>query len=319
MQEFFLLHPYWAFATKPGVTMRQRLTPQHIARLHAPNPPETAAWQDVPANNHGFVSRHDYPYEPGKDVFILGLFGSSIAQCFSVQTGATLARDLEVGLATNRPVEVLNFGLGGFKQPQSLFVLIHFLLSGQRFDAIVLLDGFTEAALSWMNQQRAVPIVQPSALHMDMFAEVPAQFPPPAPQEKLNDSGAVARIANLWQDSALMMRQLCQVRNIPFVLFLHPNQYCSSKTLTEAEHEFAVHDRSPYKGGVEAVYPELIRRVNDLYGRGLAAFDATAIFDEVSDTVYADNCCHFNDLGNAILERFMVDRIVSHWDRASSA
>jgi hypothetical protein len=318
MQEFFWLHPYWAFSTKPGVTMRQRLTPQHIARLHAPNPPESAAWQDVPANNHGFVSRHNYPYQPGEDVFILGLFGSSIAQCFSVQTGATLARDLQVGLSANRPVEVLNFGLGGFKQPQSIFVLIYFLLSGQRFDAIVLLDGFTEAALSWMNEQREIPIVQPSALHMDMFAEVPAQFPPPAPRAKLAGPAAVSRIADLWQDSALMMRQLCQERDIPFFLFLHPNQYCSSKTLTEAEREFAVHDRSPYKGGVEAVYPELIRRVRELHGRGLAAFDATRIFDEVAETAYADNCCHFNDLGNAILERFMVDRIVGHWDRASS-
>jgi hypothetical protein len=317
MQQFFLLHPYWAFATKPGVTMRQRLTPQHIARLHAPKAPESADWQDVTANNHGFVSPHDYPYQPAGDTFILGVFGSSIAQCFSVQAGPALARDLRGSLTSNRPVEVLNFGLGGFKQPQSLFVLIFFLLSGQRFDAIVLLDGFTEAALSWINDQRGVPVAQPSAFHMDMFADVPGQFSPPLAQEEITPPARVSQIAALWQDSAVMMRQLCTEKGIPFFLFLHPNQYYSRKTFTAEERDFAVHNRSPYKGGVEAVYPELVRRVHELRGLGLAAFDATAIFDEIQETTYADNCCHYNDLGNTVLERFMLDHMVRFWDLAS--
>ena len=109
-----------------------------------------------------------------------------------------------------------------------------------------------------------------------------------------------------------MMQRLCQERNIPFFLCLHPNQYYGAKTLTAEEREFAVHDRSPYKAGVEAVYPELIRRIHGLRTRGMAAFDATAILDDIRETAYADNCCHYNDLGNAVLERFLLERMISH-------
>lgn len=316
MQEFFVLHPFWAFTTKPGVTVRQRLTPLHISRLHAPQPdPHLAEWQDVTANNHGFPSRHDYPYEPGDGSFIVGVFGSSIAQFFSLQAGARLAKDLCNRVTANRRVEVLNFGVGGLKQPQSLFIFLYFLLLGQRFDAIVLLDGFSEAALSWINHERGILVSQPSAYHMDMFAETPGLHSAPA-ADSLTHSERVTQIASLWEDSANVMRQVCKERSIPFFLFLHPNQYYSRKTLTAEESDFAVHERSPYKNGVEAVYPELVRRVHELHGRGWAAFDATTIFDDISETVYADNCCHYNDLGNAILERFMVDNIVNHWELA---
>lgn len=283
MAEFFLLHPYWAFATKPGVTMRKRLTPLHISRLHAPQSnPELAAWQDVAANNHGFPSRRDYPYEPGRETFLVGIFGSSIAQCFSLQAGDALALDLRNSVAGNRPVEILNFGIGGLKQPQSLYILIYFLLAGQRLDAVILMDGFTEAALAWTNHERGILLSQPSAYHMDMFADVPGLFSAAAP-EGLAQSERVANIASLWENSAAMMREMCAARGIPFFLFLHPNQYFSRKTFTAEEKDFAVHDRSPYKSGVEAVYPELVRRVTSLRERGYAAFDATPIFDSVPE------------------------------------
>jgi hypothetical protein len=44
-------------------------------------------------------------------------------------------------------VEVVRLALGGYKQPQQLMLLSHLLALGERFDAVVELDGFNEIVL----------------------------------------------------------------------------------------------------------------------------------------------------------------------------
>lgn len=44
---------------------------------------------------------------------------------------------------------------------------------------------------------------------------------------------------------------------------------------------------------------------------GIRAYDLTEIFRETADTVYIDRCCHVNDLGNEIMAKAVVSRIVS--------
>ncbi len=43
---------------------------------------------------------------------------------------------------------------------------------------------------------------------------------------------------------------------------------------------------------------------------GVAYFDLTTIFQDVTDTVYIDDCCHFNQEGRDILAREVTRRIV---------
>lgn len=38
---------------------------------------------------------------------------------------------------------------------------------------------------------------------------------------------------------------------------------------------------------------------------GIASFDLSSVYQTVTDTVYVDDCCHVNELGN----RLMAERI----------
>lgn len=44
---------------------------------------------------------------------------------------------------------------------------------------------------------------------------------------------------------------------------------------------------------------------------GVAFFDLTAIFRDVTDTVYIDDCCHLTYQGRDILAREVAQRVVA--------
>jgi len=108
-------------------------------------------------NNHGFSMRRpwlDYPYngENGED-YIVGLFGGSVAEQFF----STMRVDLEAFFqerlgGTGRKVTVLNFSQGGFAQPQALLAFQYFQAIGQKFHAVINIDGFNEAMGKRANQ-----------------------------------------------------------------------------------------------------------------------------------------------------------------------
>ena len=53
---------------------------------------------------------------------------------------------------------------------------------------------------------------------------------------------------------------------------------------------------------------EELRALNE---KGIRAYDLTEIFRETADTVYIDTCCHVNGLGNDIMAKAVVSRIIS--------
>jgi hypothetical protein len=95
---------------------------------------------------------------------------------------------------------------------------------------------------------------------------------------------------------------------IPFLHVLQPNQYHSRKAFSDEERSFAISQTSPYREAVEAVYPELVDRMVRMRRSGWTAFDATVIFDNRTETVFSGNCCHYNRLGNSILEDIHPER-----------
>lgn len=105
----------------------------------------------------------------------VALFGGSLAMAVWSEHRAALARPLEQALG--RPVAVENFALSAYKQPQQLMLLAFALVRGERFDVVVNLDGFNEAALPYDGlpagldplypfqwNERAAPIHGPEAL-----------------------------------------------------------------------------------------------------------------------------------------------------------
>lgn len=97
--------------------------------------------------------------------------------------------------------------------------------------------------------------------------------------------------------------------------FLQPNQYVEgSKVLTQEELATAIAPGAEPGRLAAAGYPKLRRQGHALAKRGVRFHDATPIYQNEPRTVYADTCCHVNELGNETLARFMVDRILATTD-----
>jgi hypothetical protein len=147
-----LLHPVFGFIWRPDVAGR--------------------------SNNYGFHAHrpHDYPFRPSDtNVLLVGVFGGSVAAHYAdfEQREGTLAAALRrVPGWASRHVQVLNFGAGGYKQPQTLAVLSYFLAVGQRFDLALTIDGFNEVSIGHLNNQRGYEIAMPSADAIEGLADL---------------------------------------------------------------------------------------------------------------------------------------------------
>ena len=133
------------------------------------------------------------------------------------------------------------------------------------------------------------------------------------PAQPLTDTLAYfAEQADLWMRCQRLISEQAKAMGTLSVHFLQPNQYVpGSKIFTEEEMEVAL-ERGPfcYRDAVERGYPLLSERIKVLAGEGIPAVDLTPIFRDEKRSVYADKCCHFNQLGWDLIADAMADRIV---------
>ncbi len=144
------LHPLFGYVLKQGAFTNEKLK--------------------LKVNKEGFFSLYEYPFvKTNKNQVIIGVFGGSVANNFAVDEYVT--RRLSNKLKTypefaNKEIIVLNFGNGGYKQPQQLLILNYFLALGQELDLVINIDGFNEVALSNLNNKAQVEIGMPSVQHI---------------------------------------------------------------------------------------------------------------------------------------------------------
>jgi hypothetical protein len=144
------LHPFFGYVLKQGAFTNEKLK--------------------LKVNRHGFFSLYEYPFfKANKNQFIVGIFGGSVANNFAVDE--YVKQRLSNKLKTypefaNKEIIVLNFGNGGYKQPQQLLILNYFLALGQKFDLVVNIDGFNEVALSNLNNTAQIEVGMPSVQHI---------------------------------------------------------------------------------------------------------------------------------------------------------
>ncbi len=117
-------------------------------------------------NNQGFYSSYNFPYSKRKpNEYIIAITGGSVAARVEL-TGAK-QRIVDVLKQSpyfrNKPITVINFGMGAYKQPQQLIALAYFLSIGQQIDLLVNIDGLNEVALSSINYHQSVDMFMPSA------------------------------------------------------------------------------------------------------------------------------------------------------------
>ena len=131
-------------------------------------------------------------------------------------------------------------------------------------------------------------------------------------EKPLDDAEALERIVDLWFNSSLGMNDLLEARKIPYFEFIQPNQYYSTnRQFSVDEQKIAFDEKSQYKEGTIKGYPKLLAKVSSLQAAGVKVFNAVSVFDETSNIVYGDNCCHYNDAGNDVLARYIGQSIAT--------
>ncbi len=129
--------------------------------------------------------------------------------------------------------------------------------------------------------------------------------------QALDDAVVIEDMASVWAKSELAMSQLLAARRISYFLFLQPNQYyATGRKFSETEEKVALDPARRYPPGVIKGYPRLIAQIEDLRKAGVNVVNAANAFDETSESVYVDSCCHYSRTGNEIFARFVAGQIV---------
>ena len=114
----------------------------------------------MPITELGFYQLPNPP--PANGGLAIAIFGGSMAAHFCVDGRAALEQALQAAPGVRgRAIRVDCFAMGGYKQPQTAGALMYLLALGQRFDAVIELDGFNEVAVTRQEYNRGLFIAFP--------------------------------------------------------------------------------------------------------------------------------------------------------------
>ena len=105
------------------------------------------------------------------------------------------------------------------------------------------------------------------------------------------------------------MSQILADRNILYLHFIQPNQYYPTEKVYSPEEKIFIIEDHSYAVGVRKGYPVLLSKINSLQEAKVNIFNTVNIFDEEKEIVYRDACCHYNMVGQTILERYVANSI----------
>ena len=121
---------------------------------------------------------------------------------------------------------------------------------------------------------------------------------------------AMERSIEEWGQSSFLMAQMLRGLGIPYLHVLQPNQYFSKKKFTDEENGVAINWDNRFVREIHKYYPRMIAEGEALTKEGVDFVSAVDIFDDVGDTIYTDECCHFNVEGNLLLGKFIVAHLL---------
>ena len=113
------------------------------------DPGETFFESDhFPVNDFGFPDDGSSLVEKSEDEISIAILGGSFAQEMSLSASDQLVETLQtVPQFAGRNINVVRLAMSGYKQPQQLIIINYFFAIGAKYDYVINLDGFNEAAL----------------------------------------------------------------------------------------------------------------------------------------------------------------------------
>jgi len=121
-----------------------------------------------------------------------------------------------------------------------------------------------------------------------------------------------AALVGAWERSSLALSGLCAAQGIEYFHFLQPNQYADGgKPLSPEEERTAWRADQPYREPVQLGYPLLEQAGARLRSRGVHFTSLVRVFEGVDQTLYVDDCCHFNEIGMELVATAVTREIVA--------
>jgi len=283
------------------------------------------------------------------EIVVLLLGGSVAEQMSSYRTAAghgLFAAALNARFGTDR-FTVYNAGMGGGKQPQQYFKLVYLDLLGFKPDIVINYDGFNEIALPLSeNADLGNPAIFPRAFSAHLEASSSAVRACTGTSNRLMDSNSripvveliavvyvercrgrilrpispswwtahlpredakdlAERSREIWRESSNRLFEFSRARGIDYLHVLQPNQYLPGGKILSGQERREFTNRPRYGEHVRLHYGAFSRA-----GLNAVNFrDQRYLFKENAETLYSDNCCHFNERGI----QYLSDDIVSEF------
>lgn len=131
------------------------------------------------------------------------------------------------------------------------------------------------------------------------------------PAHEPEGAQARARAIEVWSRGALELKRLQDASGGVYLHFIQPNQYvATARRFSEAERAIAFSTESPFAEAARQGYPHLLEAAAALRAQGVAVVDFTTVFDSAAESVYQDDCCHYNDVGQRLLIEAIVEVLV---------
>lgn len=122
----------------------------------------------------------------------------------------------------------------------------------------------------------------------------------------------ISASADIWSKYTVLTHDLAKKNKIKMFHYLQPNQYLNSKPLSSYELKNSF-DKTT-QPHVQKGYSLLIDRQQQLGAQNYKiSTQLMKAFENETEDLYIDDCCHVGDAGNAILTRKLLDLVAADW------
>lgn len=142
--------------------------------------------------------------------------------------------------------------------------------------------------------------------------KIPSTFQTQGPEvfAGTTDAAAKQQIINTWKQSTIQMSRVAKANGAQYIEFLQPNQYLlNTKPYSAEELQKFINKNHPYAEITKNMYPQLIKTARSLAPDDAMIVDLSHVFAHKNETLYADDCCHYNKRGYEILTSAIMDTL----------
>lgn len=142
--------------------------------------------------------------------------------------------------------------------------------------------------------------------------KIPSTYQTQGPETFTNtaDAAVEQQIIDTWKQSTIQMSRIAKANGAQYIEFLQPNQYLpNTKPYSAEELQKFINKNHLYAEITKNMYPQLIKTARSFTSDDVTIVDLSHVFAHKNETLYADDCCHYNKRGYEILTSAIMDTL----------